>query len=98
MSAERTLPSVANPSRAQVLEDVKRIVADVLGVASDDVQEQNGLDSDLGCDSLDFVEIITSVEDHFGITIPEEHAEEVVSVGDIVDGVQRLLSYTQVDD
>ena len=92
MSAKSTLPNVAGPPRAQILEDVKRIVGEVLGTTPDDIQEKNVLDSDLGCDSLDFVEIMTSVEDQFGISIQDEDAEKVRSVGDIVDGVQRLSS------
>ena len=69
MSAESTLSSVASPSRPQILEDVKRIAGEVLDIPSDEIEEQYVLDSDLGCDSLDFVEIMTAVEDQFGISI-----------------------------
>ena len=77
---------------------MKQIVGDVLGKGPDEIQEGHSLGADLGCDSLDFVEIVTSAEEHFGVTVPEEDAEKARTVGDIVDCVVRLLSSTGLSD
>ena len=47
---------------------------------------------DLGADSLDLVELIMGIEDEFGIEIPDEEARKVVSVGDIIKLVNRMVA------
>ena len=86
--------SVANTrftSRDGVLKDVKQIVAEQMGMSTGTISETSHLENDLGCDSLDRVEITMEVEDHFGIDVSDEVAEEIRTIGDIVDGVIRLL-------
>ena len=48
--------------------------------------------NDLGYDSLDIVEATMEVEEHFNITVPDDQAEPIRTVGSIVDGVMRLLT------
>ncbi len=84
-------PSVATPSHAQVLAAVRQIVGEQIGLAADQVGEQAELIADLGCDSLDMVEIAMEVEDEFNIQIPDEVQESIRTVADIVAGVIRLL-------
>jgi len=71
-----------------VLEKVKEIVADQLGI--DDVESitaTTSLIKDLEADSLDAVEIIMAIEDEFGVEIPDEEAEGFKNIGDIAEYV-----------
>jgi acyl carrier protein len=90
-SNERTL------SRQEVLEDVKRIVSEFATVPPAHLQESHALIADLGCDSLDIVEITMEVEEHFDISVPDDQAQDIRTVGDITDGVLRLLGQAQTD-
>lgn len=63
---------------------VIEIIVDKLLVDEDDVHLYSRLDSDLGADSLDAVELIMEMEKKFNITIPDEQAEHLRTVGDIV--------------
>jgi acyl carrier protein len=55
------------------------------------IRESDALDTDLGCDSLDKVEITMEIEEQFDLSIPDEYGEKVRTVGDITDGVLQLL-------
>lgn len=74
-----------------MLGDVKRIVGEELGVAAEDIEENCDLFSDLGSDSLTLVEIVMKIEEHFGITVPDDLGEKVRTVGEVVEGVCQLL-------
>lgn len=65
-------------------EKVKEIVADKLGVADEKVIETASFVNDLGADSLDVVEFVMEVEKEFNITIPDEEAGKLLTVGDAV--------------
>jgi len=78
-------------SRNRVLCDVKRIVGEEVGIAPEDIEENCDLVSDLGSDSLTLVEIMMEIEEHFGITVPDDLGEKVRTVGDVVEGVWQLL-------
>ncbi len=65
-------------------EQVKKIVADKLGVDEAKVVESAAFVNDLGADSLDVVEFVMEVEKEFNITIPDEEAGKLVTVGDAV--------------
>ena len=65
-------------------EKVREIVADQLGVEADEVKEDSTFVDDLGADSLDIVELIMRFEDEFGVEIPDEKAEKIKTVSDIV--------------
>jgi acyl carrier protein len=82
-------------SRQEVLEDVKRIVSEFATVPPGQIQESHALLADLGCDSLDIVEITMEVEEHFDISVPDDQEQEIRTVGDIADGVLRLLGQEQ---
>jgi acyl carrier protein len=77
-------------------EDVKKkvivIVSDQLMVDSEGIAEQNNFATDLGADSLDSVELIMEFEDEFGIGIPDEIAEKVLTVGEAIDLIVAELS------
>ena len=65
-------------------EKVKKIVAEKLGVPEEKVTESAAFVNDLGADSLDVVEFVMEVEKEFDITIPDEAAAKLVTVGDAV--------------
>ncbi|MEQ9811619.1 MAG: acyl carrier protein [Azospirillaceae bacterium] len=63
---------------------VKKIVVEHLGVEEDKVSESASFIEDLGADSLDTVELVMAFEEEFGIEIPDDAAEKIVTVGDAV--------------
>ena len=67
-----------------VLETVKSIIIDQLKVSDDNITLETDLINDLDADSLNAVEIIMAIEDEYEITIPDEEAEKMRTVGDIV--------------
>lgn len=58
------------------------IIADRLGVDKSEVVPEAAFIDDLGADSLDLVELVMALEDEYGIEIPDEDAEKIVTVGD----------------
>lgn len=69
---------------ADVAEKVKKIIVDKLGVDEGDVTNEASFTNDLGADSLDTVELIMEFEKEFDISIPDEEAEKIETVGDAV--------------
>jgi acyl carrier protein len=63
-----------------------------MGMPVDRIAEDNALVEDLGCDSLDIVEISMELEEHFDISIPDEFGEQIRTIGDVTDGVLQLLA------
>lgn len=64
---------------------VKKIVAEQLGVAEDEIKLESSFVDDLGADSLDTVELVMALEDEFEIEIPDEQAEKITTVKQAVD-------------
>ena len=71
--------------RDELFEKVKAVIVDQLGVEEDDVTEDAAFVDDLGADSLDIVELVMALEEEFGVSIPDEQAEKIKTVGDAVD-------------
>jgi len=69
---------------SDVGERVKKIVIEHLGVDADKVSENANFIDDLGADSLDTVELVMAFEEEFGVEIPDDAAETIVTVGDAV--------------
>jgi acyl carrier protein len=69
---------------------VKEIIAEHLGSEESDVTPNASLMDDLGADSLDCVEIIMALEEEYGVSIPDEQADEVKTVRQAIDCVTRL--------
>ena len=75
---------------ASDIEDtVKSIIVDKLGVDESDVTTDASFTNDLGADSLDTVELIMEFEKEFDLTIPDEEAEEIATVGNAVDYLEE---------
>lgn len=73
----------------EILEKIKRIVADQLGIDEDDVVPEASFIDDLGADSLDIVELIMAFEEEFDLEIPDEDAEKIVTVKDAIDYIKN---------
>ncbi len=69
---------------ANIDERVKNLVVEQLGVSQDQVSPQASFIDDLGADSLDTVELVMAFEEEFGIDIPDEDAEKMVTVNDAI--------------
>ncbi len=68
---------------------IKAIIAEQLGVKQEEVVDQAKFIDDLGADSLDTVELVMALEEEFGIEIPDEDAEKMVSVGDAIKYIEE---------
>lgn len=73
---------------ASVQERVIDIVAEQLGVDRDKVASETSFVNDLGADSLDTVELVMELEEEFDITIPDEAAEKIQTVGQAVEHIE----------
>jgi acyl carrier protein len=69
---------------SQIAEKVKSIIVDKLGVDVAEVVHEASFANDLGADSLDTVELIMEFEKEFNISIPDEAAEKIITVGDAI--------------
>jgi acyl carrier protein len=74
-------------SRDEVVERVKEVLVDKLGVEESEITEEASFQEDLEADSLDLVEMIMELEDQFGIKISDEDAQKLQTVGQAVDYV-----------
>ena len=68
---------------------VKAIIVDKLGVDENEVVPQASFTNDLGADSLDTVELIMEFEKEFDIQIPDDQAENIVSVGQAIEFIEK---------
>jgi len=73
-------------------EKIKDIIVEQLGVNADQVKREAKMIEDLGADSLDAVELVMAIEEEFGIEVPDEEAEKLTAVGDIIEYVERVLA------
>ena len=72
-----------------IFDKIKDIIIEQLQVEESDVNMDTNLMKDLSADSLDAVEIIMAIEDEYGIEIPDEEAEKIQTVGDLVRYVEE---------
>ena len=71
-----------------IFESVKGILVEQLGVDGETVSMESNFIDDLNADSLDIVELVMAMEQEFGISIPDEEAERIKSVGDAVEFIK----------
>ena len=71
---------------------VKAIIADKLGVDEKEITPQASFKNDLGADSLDTVELIMEFEKEFNLTIPDEEAEKISTVGQAIEYMKKNIS------
>ena len=79
-----------------MLERIKEIVADQLGIDAEDIKLESNFKEDLEADSLDLFELVMSLEEEYGVEIPSEDLEKILTVNDVIKyledkGVEALL-------
>jgi len=71
-----------------IFDDVKEVIVEQLNVNGDEVKLESNFVEDLGADSLDVVELVMALEEKFEIEIPDEAAEKIATVKDVVDYIE----------
>ena len=82
-------PKTKELMMSDTVERVKNIVVENLGVEADKVTEAASFIDDLGADSLDTVELVMAFEEEFGIEIPDDAAETILTVADAVKFIDQ---------
>ena len=77
---------------AEIGNKVKKIVADHLGVEETKVTDEASFIDDLGADSLDTVELVMAFEEEFGVEIPDDAAETIITVQNAIDYLEKNKS------
>ncbi|MBS6953576.1 MAG: acyl carrier protein [Enterocloster asparagiformis] len=73
-------------------EKLQTIIAEVLNIEPEEIGMQSTFVDDLGADSLDIFQIIMGIEEEFDIEIPNEAAEQIVTVGDAIEQIKNALN------
>lgn len=68
-----------------MLEKMKELITENLGVEAADITEQSSFKEDLGADSLDLFELVMALEEEYGVEIPTEDLEQLATVGDVME-------------
>jgi acyl carrier protein len=76
----------------EIVERVKAIIVEQLGVSLEDVKPAASFIEDLGADSLDIVELIMALEEEYDLEIPDEDAEKIQTVDDVTKYIQNKQS------
>ena len=76
-------------------EKVKDIIVEQLGVNPEQVTQEASFIEDLGADSLDIVELVMAFEEEFGVEVPDEDAEKLQKVGDVIKYIEEKSSKQQ---
>lgn len=74
---------------SEIAAQVKNIIVDKLGVDAEEVTPEKSFTNDLGADSLDTVELIMEFEKEFGISLPDDQAEKISTVGDAIAYIEN---------
>ena len=73
-----------------MLEKIKALLAEELGVNADEITAETSFKEDLGADSLDLFELVTNLEEEYSIEIPAEQLEEMTTVGKVIDYLNSI--------
>lgn len=83
-------PNFKIKAMTEIIEKVQAIIAEKLSVDAAEVTPEKSFTNDLGADSLDTVELIMEFEKEFEISIPDEDAEKIVTVGDVIKYIEEV--------
>lgn len=72
-----------------MLEKVKEIIEDKLNLEGVEITAESNFKDDLNADSLDLFELIMALEDEFGVEIPSEDLENIATVGDVIEYIEK---------
>jgi acyl carrier protein len=75
----------------EIFEKVKTVIVEQLGIDESSVRMESSFLDDLGADSLDIVEFIMALEEEFGLEIPDEDVEKIVTVKDVVEYISENI-------
>ena len=78
------------PEEKSIEDKIKAIIVEQLGVNADQVTPEARFIEDLGADSLDTVELVMALEEEFGQEIPDEEAEKLQAVGDVIKYIEDV--------
>ena len=81
-------------STQEIQDKVINIIAEQLGVDKESVKRETDIANDLGADSLDFAELMIVFEENFDIDIVEEDAQNITTVGQVIDNIEKQLKST----
>jgi acyl carrier protein len=76
-------------SEKSISDKVKDIIVEQLGVNPEQVTESASFIEDLGADSLDTVELVMAFEEDFGVEVPDEDAEKLQTVGNVIEYIEK---------
>lgn len=82
----------------EIYSKVKKIIIDKLGVDEAEVVYEANFEDDLGADSLDLVELVMEFEMEFNISIPDENAEKIKTIGDAITYIENLIFNVDKDN
>lgn len=82
------MPGIAE---AEIESKVRKIVSEQMGVAEDEIKRETSFVQDLNADSLDTVELVMEFEEQFELSIPDEEAEKIQTVGQAIDYIRNHL-------
>lgn len=71
-----------------MLEKIKEMVAESLGVEAGTITEETSFKDDLGADSLDLFELVMALEEEYDVEIPTEDLEQIATVGDVISYIE----------
>ncbi|WP_291582626.1 acyl carrier protein [Clostridium sp. UBA6640] len=74
-----------------MFEKIRERIAEQLSIEEDEIKMESSFVDDLGADSLDIVELIMALEEEFDIEIPDEDAEKISTVGDVVEYIKARV-------
>ena len=76
-------------NKEEIFEKIKEIIVNQLGVEAEQVKMKSTFVDDLSADSLDIVELVMNIEEEFEMEIPDEAAEKIVTVEDVVNYIEE---------
>ena len=74
-----------------MFEKVQAMLADALGLSASEIKPESRIIEDLGADSLDVVELLSRLEDEYGVTIPDDDVENLKTVADVSKELEKIV-------
>ncbi len=75
-----------------ILEELRNIIADQTGLSPDEIKPESDIIKDLGCDSLDIVEMLMTVEEKYNITVDDSEVSDMATIADVVRFIEAKVA------